>query len=308
MSTVREPKPSRFVPPRKDPFPYGWRYVRRVHPDGSKTFDQVPLTLKDVLHPQVGDFHMLTDEHNDDCAYLKYALRKQLGRKAMVLSDHRIAWDTPGVEPHGPDIAVIFGVRKRKRPGPTFYVGSEGVRPKLLIEITSQRTRRNDVVIKVDEYYRAGVHLYVIVDVQHRRGRRIGLELIGYRHGPTGYEKMPLDERGWLWLEELGVWIGIEGTRVVCYDRRGRKILDYAELADAREAEGKARKAAEAQAKAAEAQAKAAERRAKNAETRAKKEAEAREALEAQTRALQERLHRLEAGQQRRTDSIEPET
>jgi Uma2 family endonuclease len=301
MSTVREPKPSRFVPPRRDPFRYGWRYVRRVHPDGSKTFDRVPLTLEDVLHPQVGDFHVLTDEHNDDCAYLKYALRKQLARKAMVLSDHRIAWDTPGVEPHGPDIAVIFGLRKRKRPGPTFYGASEGVRPKLIIEVTSQGTRRNDVVIKVDEYYRAGVLLYVIVDVQHRQGRRIGVQLIGYRHGPAGYEKMELDERGWLWLEELGVWIGIEGTRVVCYDRRGRKILDYAELADARETEAEARKNAEAQAK-------AAERRAKNAETRAKKEAEAREALEAQNRELQERLRRLESRQQRRTDSTDTET
>jgi colicin import membrane protein len=307
MSTVREPKPSRFVPPRKDPFRYGWRYVRRVLPDGTKTLDQVPLTLEDVLHPQVGDFHVLTDEHNDDCAYLKYALRKQLAGKAMVLSDHRIAWDRPGVEPHGPDIAVIFGLRQRKRPGPTFYVATEGARPKLIIEVTSQGTRRNDVVIKVDEYYRAGVLLYVIVDVRHRRGKRIGVELIGYRRGPTGYEKMPLDERGWLWLEELGVWIGIEGTRVVCYDRRGRKILDYAELADAREAEAKARKAAEEQAKVAEAQAKAAERRAKNAEARAKKEAEAREALEAQNRELQERLRRLETRRQPRADSTEPE-
>lgn len=306
MSTVREPKPSRFVPPRKDPFRYGWRYVRRVHPDGSKTFDRVPLALEDVLHPQVGDFHVLTDEHNDDCAYLKYALRKQLARKAMVLSDHRIAWDAPGIEPHGPDIAVIFGIRKRKRPGPTFNVAVEGVRPKLIIEVTSQGTRRNDVVIKVDEYYRAGVPLYVIVDVQRRRGQRTGLQLIGYRRGRSGYEQIPLDERGWLWLEELGVWIGTEGTRVVCYDRRGRKILDYAELADAREAEAKARKAAEEQAKAAEAQARAAERRAKNAEARALKEVEAREALEAQNRELQERLRRLETRQQRRTDATEP--
>src|SRR5262249_10158721 len=159
------------------------------------------------------------------------------------------------------------------------------------------------------------VPLYVIVDVRHRQGRRIDVQLIGYRRGPAGYEKMELDERGWLWLEELGGWIGIEGMRGVCYDRRGRKIRDYAELADAREAEAEARKnaeaqarAAEAQAKAAEAQAKAAERRAKNAEIRAKKEAEAREALAAQNRELQERLRRLETRQQRRTDSTDTET
>ncbi len=299
MSIVRDPKASSLVP-RKDPFRYGWRYVRRVHPDGSDSFDQVPLTLEDVLHPQEGDFHVLTDEHNDDCAYLKYALRKQLAGKAMVLSDHRVAWDKPGLEPHGPDIAVIFGVRKRKRLGATFYVAAEGARPKLIIEVTSPETRRNDVVTKVDEYYRAGVALYVIVDVRHRQGQRTRLQLIGYRHAPAGYEKMALDERGWLLLEELGVWIGIEGTRVVCYDRRGRKILDYAELADAREAEAKARKDAEAQAK-------AAQRRANKAEARAKKEAQAREALQAQNRELQERLRRFEGRHEEKTESAEPE-
>jgi colicin import membrane protein len=304
MSTVRDPKALSL--PRKDPFRYGWRYVRRVLPDGSQTFDQVPLTLEDVLHPQEGDFHVLTDEHNEDCAYLKYALRKQLGSKALVLSDHRVAWGKPGVKPHGPDIAVFFGVRKRKRFGATFCVAVEGALPKLNIEVTSPETRKNDVVIKADEYYRAGVPLYVIVDVRVQQGQRTHLELIGYRHGPAGYEKMELDERGWLWLEELGVWIGIEGTRVVCCDRHGQKILDYAELAEAREAEVKARKDAEAQTKTAEAQAKAAERRAKRAEARAKNEAQAREALEAQNRELQERLRHLEGRQQEQADSAEP--
>jgi Uma2 family endonuclease len=306
MSTVRDPKA--FVVPRKDPFRYGWRYVRRILPDGSKTFDQVPLTLEDVLHPQEGDFHVLTDEHNDDCAYLKYALRRHLGGKAMVLSDHRIAWEEPGPEAHGPDIAVIFGIRKRKRLGATFYAATEGVRPRLIIEVTSPDTRRNDVVTKVDEYYRAGVPLYVIVDVRHRQGQRTRLELIGYRHAPGGYEKMALDERGWLWLEELKIWIGIEGTRVVCYDRHGQKILDYAELAEAREAEAEARKAAEERAKAAERGAKRAEARAKRAETRAKKEIEEREALEARNRDLQERLRRLERRQQEGTESTEPKS
>jgi colicin import membrane protein len=299
MSTVRDPKAVGLLR-RKDPFRYGWRYVRRVLPDGSKILDQVPLTLEDVLHPQEGDFHVLTDEHNDDCAYLKVALRKHLTGKAMVLSDHRVAWDKPGVEPHGPDIAVIFGVRKRKRLGATFYSTAEGARPRLIIEVTSPNTRRNDVVTKVDEYYRAGVLLYVIVDVRIRQGQRARLELIGYRHAPGGYEKMALDERGWLWLEEIGVWIGIEGTRVVCYDRHDQKILDYAELADAREAEATARRAAEAQAKAAEA-------RAKKAEARAKKEAQAREALEAQNRELRERLRGFEGRHPEETDSAEPE-
>ena len=59
MSTVSKSRPPRS--PGPDPYRYGWRYVRVVAPDGSETFDQVPLTLEDVLFPQVGDFIVQTD-------------------------------------------------------------------------------------------------------------------------------------------------------------------------------------------------------------------------------------------------------
>ena len=38
----------------------------------------------------------------------------------------------------------------------------EGVRPRLIIEVSSPDSRVNDVVTKVDHYYRAGVPYYVI--------------------------------------------------------------------------------------------------------------------------------------------------
>jgi hypothetical protein len=37
--------------PEPDPFRYGWRYVKRVGPDGQETLDQIPLSLEDVLFP-----------------------------------------------------------------------------------------------------------------------------------------------------------------------------------------------------------------------------------------------------------------
>lgn len=54
---------------------------------------------------------------------------------AVVLNHGRIAWDVPGLGAHGPDIAVILGVRERKN-WSTFDVAAEGVRPALIIEIT----------------------------------------------------------------------------------------------------------------------------------------------------------------------------
>lgn len=104
------------VAPPGNPFPYGWRYVERTAPDGSVTFEQTPLSLEDVLHPQEGDQVTHSDLHQRICVYLYNVLRGLLAGVpgAVVLHDVRIAWDDPDLKAHGPDLAVIFGVRERK--------------------------------------------------------------------------------------------------------------------------------------------------------------------------------------------------
>ncbi len=49
MNTVSTSKPPSRLLPEPDPYRYGWRYMRVEGPDGSVSFDQVPLTLEDVL-------------------------------------------------------------------------------------------------------------------------------------------------------------------------------------------------------------------------------------------------------------------
>ena len=90
--------------PETDPYFYGWRYVRREQPDGTLTSVQQPLTAEDVLHPQEDDFIMQTDAHNEDCNYLKSALKAHLAERphALVLSDCRVAWNHTGQYAHGP--------------------------------------------------------------------------------------------------------------------------------------------------------------------------------------------------------------
>ena len=196
MSTVSRPKPPKSPAPEPDPFRYGWRYVRVEHPDGTVSFDQIPLTLEDVLHPEVGDFIVQTDGHDSDLNYLKDVFKAQLADDPMkaVISDCRVDWNLPGVKPLGPDVAVFRGI-KRHRDWSTFDVQAEGAEPILVVEVTSPDTRQNDVVTKVDYYHRAKVPLYVIADVREQGEDRV-IELIGYRYQRTGYQRIPLDERG----------------------------------------------------------------------------------------------------------------
>jgi Uma2 family endonuclease len=283
MTRIASPTPSVPVDGDGDPYRYGWRYVKRIGPDGEGDFDRVPLTLEDVLHPEVGDFIVNSSAHDRDRVYLKNGFQVRVAgrRGAVVLSDCRVAWDKPGLKPHGPDVAVIFGVRRPKRDWSTFDVRREGVRPGLIVEITSPDTRRHDLVTKVEHYHRAEVPWYVIVDAQERRGKRT-LRLLGYRWTPERYEALPLDEQGRLLLEPLGLLLGVKGDRVVLYDAAaGEEVGDYEAVVRSLEAEAAARKSAQEEATQQRAQA---------------------EAAQAQVADLQARLRELEEQLQQRPD------
>ena len=287
MSTVINPH---FLPPPlppEDPFRLGWRYVPRTRADGSTVLHQVPLTAEDVLHPEEEDFIMHTTAHDEDCVYMRNVFKARLAGKpgAVVLHDCRVDFDVPGVKPLGADITVFFDVR-RVRTWSTFYVAKEGVKPILVTEVTAPATRNNDLGAKIDFYHRAQAGYYIIVD---REGELDGpVRLIGRRYRPQGYEIMPLDERGRLWLEPLGLWLGIENDRVVCYDgATGEKIEDYV-------GQVQARAAAEAQAAAAEAQAAIDAKARTAAEAEAAAAVKGRTAAEAKATAAETRIRELE--------------
>ncbi|MGQ9827641.1 MAG: Uma2 family endonuclease, partial [Roseiflexus sp.] len=113
--TTATPQPVPLTDADADPFRYGWRLVPRPTPDNPQYLEQVPLTLEDVLHPEVGDFIVHSDFHETDRMYLTAVLRARLEPSglAIVLSDVRIAWDIPDLRAHGPDVMVIPGARKR---------------------------------------------------------------------------------------------------------------------------------------------------------------------------------------------------
>jgi colicin import membrane protein len=272
-------RPSTSIAPAGDPFRYGWRFVPRPTPDDPQHLEQVPLTLDDVLRPDVGDFIAHSDRHETDRMYLTAVLRARLEASgaAIVLSDVRIAWDIPDLRPHRPDVMVIPGVAERQD-WSTFEVAVEGARPALIIEITSPETRVNDLKRKVAHYAWAGVAQYVIVDRVGRGGAR-RVRLLDYRLNGGVYRRRTPDAAGRVHLVIANLWLGVEGDHVVCYDERGAAFGDYATVVrQAAAAEERAQR--EAMAREAEARARA------EAEEQARREAAARAELKARLRDL----------------------
>ena len=129
---------------RFHPFRYGFRYVRQVNAQGAEEWQQAPLTLDDVLHPHEGDVVIQNAPHARRCRYLADIFEGQLAGdpSAVVLNDVLVIWDVPDMKPHAPDITVILGVRQHKE-WSRFLVADEGVRPALIVEVTSPSTQPN---------------------------------------------------------------------------------------------------------------------------------------------------------------------
>jgi colicin import membrane protein len=225
------------------------RYVEVTDRDGRLDYEPVALTRQENLHPRMGDTLAQGVRHFDDCAYLRAALRNHLATNpgALVFSHLSIVWDRIDVRPHSPDCMVIFGVTNPDRQWTGFSVRQEGVRPSLIIEITSPRTRSTDLVIKLRQYYRLLVPFYAIVDQTsgHQESPRL-LRVLGYRLGRRAYEPLPLNDQGWLWLEPVGLWLGVENERTCLYRPAGEPLLTYGEMKQARDSEAQARAEAEA--------------------------------------------------------------
>lgn len=107
----------------------------------------------------------------------------------------------------GPDFFFVKNVERRLRP--YWCVWQEGGKyPNVIIELASPSTIRVDRTTKKDIYEQTfRTPEYFLYDRQTER-------LDGWRLDDHGvYRPLPLDERGWLWSEQLQLWLGVwEGT------------------------------------------------------------------------------------------------
>ena len=333
MSTITAPRPKPPQPPHDDPFRLGWRYVKETTPEGEVIIRQIPLTDEDVLHPQEGDYIMITGRHDRVRVYLNTALESPFAglKDILVLSDQRVDWGSKYGWAHGPDIAAFSDVQGTfSDDAGTFYMAKMKAKALLVIEATSPATRDKDFGAKFREYFLVGVPVYVIIDLPCD-GEPGDIYLHGFQAGKTQYEPLPKDDKGRLWLAAVGLWLGVDGDMVYLADAQGNRVPEYGDLArqcqraldDAagqakgrREAEAKAaaeatsRREAEATAAAeargrreAEATAAAEATSRREAEESAAAEANARQAAEAKLRELEEKLSRLSHGQRPNPES-----
>ena len=202
------------------------------------------VLLKAVYYPESdGEPMAETDTHRDVMVYLIEALQDFFRDDPQVyVAGNLFVYYQEGdpAQVVAPDVFVVKGVPRRKRR--TYKVWEEGKGPDVVIEVSSRKTRREDLGPKKGTYEMMGVQEYYLFDPL---GEYLETPLVGYRLTDEGYR--PLKQEP-LVSEVLGLALQVEEGELRLYDpATGEKLLTPLEAQEAR-------RQAEARAEAAEAE------------------------------------------------------
>jgi len=201
----------------------------------------------------------------------------------------------------GPDMFVVRNVDGSYRRQKWVVWDEQGHYPDVIFEFLSPSTRRRDLgekkALYEQTFHTREYFCYEYIDPQANP------RLYGWRLDAYGrYQPLAPNERGWLWSEELQLWVGdwygtIERETTLWmrfYTADGDLVLTKAEAAQQQailaqeHADIAEQRAGEAEQRVGEA-----EERAGKAEERAAQEAAARQAIEAEAAALRAEVARL---------------
>lgn len=230
--------------PDHDPFPYGWRTITEILPDGKIAYHDIPLTQADFLNPQLGDHMVQSDPHFRlvNSLYDRFNKRYLNDATTGVFSDLKMRWGISDVKEPVPDLAVVPRLKNKPARRKSFDVVKEGTRPCLLVEVISPDYPGDDTT-KVAIYEQVGIAEYIIID-PHFENEITSFELLGYRLVDGVYQEIQPDAQGRLLSETTGVWFGLDESKrtLVLEDAvTGRHLLDDEEEHEARlEAEARA--------------------------------------------------------------------
>ena len=171
-----------------------------------------------------------TDVHIEQIIYLREALADYFRDDPQVYVAANLFVYYEEGDPSqvvAPDVFVVKGVPKRRRR--IYQVWKEGKGPDVVFEITSRRTRREDLGPKKGTYEVLGVQEYFLFDPL---GEYLNPPLLGFRPAEWGYR--PIEGEP-LVSHVLGLELRVEGNFLRLVDpKTGEKLLTPLEAQEAR--------------------------------------------------------------------------
>jgi Uma2 family endonuclease len=238
FDTYTDTSASPLSTPEVHRFPYGWRYVKKKLSTGTVVYDQIPLTIDDLLNPQEGDQVPQSNEHFQAIVDLVSTLKTHYDTDPTmaVFGDLIMDWGIPGLSNPAPDMAIVPNVQRKQIRRGTFKVVKEGTRPGFVLEVMSPGSPI-DLKTKMRIYQTAGIPEYFLIKPVVSEPEEICYELSGYRLEKGLYHRIHPDEQGRLLSQTLQFWFSVinEGRQVRVTDvRTGQPLLTQIETEQAR--------------------------------------------------------------------------
>lgn len=129
-----------------------------------------------------------SDLHRDLMFYLIHLLQRFFAQQQAYISGNLLIYYEEGnpLKAVAPDCFVAFGVASHKRR--TYKIWEEGTSPAVVIEVSSRKTRREDLTTKKQLYAQLGVREYFIYDPT---ADYLQPPLVGFTLTDSGYQLMP---------------------------------------------------------------------------------------------------------------------
>lgn len=197
------------------------------------------------LHPTKEDLMSESYTHSQLIHYLMNLLAWQYHTEGWLIADNLAIYQTSNQNEHplSPDVAVFKGAvlsaDDKARLTSWKMLLPNRPPPTVVIELASKKTWKEDLYDKPTAYLQMGVKEYFAYDPNLRplgREKRkwLGVRLKGWRYTNHQLEELKLDERGWLWSNELDSWLVPDGAFLRLYTPDGVQRLTKDEAADAR--------------------------------------------------------------------------
>lgn len=212
----------------------------------------IPLQRDDIYYPESDGQPMAeTDLHRDEMYDLIHALRRRYRDVPDVYVTGNLFFYYVKGDPRSvvaPDVFLVYGVAKRKRR--TYKLWEERRVPSLVIELTSDSTKDEDLSKKKRCYESLGIEEYFLHDPY---GDYLDPTLQGHRLVNGRYRPIDPEADGSLRSLTTGLILQVEGYRLRLVDAvTGERLLWDDELDEKVDRERAAREAAERRAAALE--------------------------------------------------------
>jgi Uma2 family endonuclease len=185
----------------------------------------IPLKHDDVYYPDSdGEPMAETQLHRVVMTDLINGLtRRYASAPDVYVNGNMFFYDVQGdpSSSFSPDVFVVKGVPKEMRR--TYKIWEEGAVPCFVVEVTSDKTRREDTGSKKARYERLGCEEYVLFDPE---GDYLDPRLQGYCLERGRYQALAPNPDGSLYSRTTGLMLRVEGNRLRLVDAvSGEELL-----------------------------------------------------------------------------------